>query len=62
MHHAWERNTHEVFVGNLEGKGPFWRTKCRWNRYIKIEPENVDWIQLAKVRDQPYAIVNFHVS
>jgi hypothetical protein len=57
-----KKNTCEVIVGNPEGKPQFGRTKCRWNFNIEIVPEDVDWIPLDKDKDQPYAIVNLHVS
>lgn len=47
------------FVGNPEGKGPFWRLQ----RTIKINLmgigfEGVDWIRVAQVRIQWLALVN----
>jgi ribosome biogenesis protein Nip4 len=47
----------------LEGKGPLKRPKRRWEGNIKIclreiGRSDMDWIHLARVRDQWKAVVN----
>jgi hypothetical protein len=50
-------------VGITEGKRPFGRFRHRWINYIKMDLKekawgNVDWICLAQVTDQCWAVVN----
>jgi hypothetical protein len=47
-----KRNAYRLLVGNLEGKRPLGRPKCRWMDNIKmhlleIEGGGLDWIGLA---------------
>jgi hypothetical protein len=47
------RCTYRVLVGKPEGKRPLGRSKCRWERNIKIDIQevgrDVDWIGLDMV-------------
>jgi hypothetical protein len=57
------RNAYRILVGNPEGKRPLGRPRCRWVDNIKIylrdiKWDSVDWIELAKDRDQWRALVN----
>jgi hypothetical protein len=46
-------NSCTIFVGNLEGKRPLWRSRHRWEdnikTYLKIKYQGEDWICLAVV-------------
>ena len=49
------RRAYRVSVCKHEGKGPFGRTRCRWEYNIKLDLkqirlECVDWIELAQDR------------
>ena len=46
------RGIFRVLVGKPEGKGPFGRTKCRWEDDIKLDLQEVEcggmvWIKMA---------------
>ena len=52
-----------VLVGKHEGKGPFGRTRHRWEDYIKMDLQEVrcggmDWIELDQDGDRWRAPVN----
>jgi hypothetical protein len=54
---------HTVLMGKPEGKRPLRRPRRRWDDDIKIDLKvmfwnNVNWINLALVRDQWQALVN----
>jgi hypothetical protein len=58
-----KRNAYRILVENPEGKRPLGRPRCRWVFNIKmdlreIEWAGMDWIDLAKDRDQWRALVN----
>jgi hypothetical protein len=51
-----KRNAYILLVGNLEGKRPLGRRRCRWVDNIKIDLAEVGWgdvdrIGLAEDRD-----------
>jgi hypothetical protein len=50
-------------VGNLEGKIPLGRPRCRWENNFKIdlqevERRSIDWIDKAQDRDRWCALAN----
>ena len=52
-----------VFGGKPEGKTPLGRPRCRWEDNIKtglqeVRCRGMDWIELARVRDRWWALVN----
>jgi hypothetical protein len=52
-----KRNAHRVLVGKTEGSSPLGRPKRRWVNNIKlnlrkIEWGGMNWIELARDRDQ----------
>jgi len=56
------RNAYNILVGKLEGKRPLRRPWCRWED-IRMDHretgwEVVDWMHLAKDRDQWWDLVN----
>jgi hypothetical protein len=56
------RNAYRILVQKLEGKRPLRRPGCIWEDNIRmdlreIQWEDVDWIYLAKDRDQWQALV-----
>jgi hypothetical protein len=56
----WEKR---ILVGNPEGKRPLGRPRRRWVDNIKINLREIgwdgmDWIDLAKDRDQSRALVD----
>jgi hypothetical protein len=58
-----KRNAYRVLVGKPERKKPLGRGRCRWEDNIKINLREtrwggMDWIHLAKNRDQCWALVN----
>jgi hypothetical protein len=56
-----KRNAYRILVGNPEGKRPLGRPRRRWVDNIKMDLERwdgMDWIDLAKDRDQWRALVN----
>jgi hypothetical protein len=57
------RNAYRILVGNPEGKRPLGRPRHRWVDNIKMDLREIgwdgmDWIELAKDRDQWRALVN----
>jgi hypothetical protein len=58
-----KRNAYRMLVGKPEGKRPLRRPRRRWVDNIQmdlrdIEWGHIDWIDLAKDRDQWRALVN----
>jgi hypothetical protein len=58
-----KRNAYRILVGKTEGKRPLGRPKRRWVDDIKMDFREigwcgVDWIDLARDRDQWRALVN----
>jgi hypothetical protein len=58
-----ERNVYKILMGKPEGKRPLGRPRCRWEDGIRMNLReigwgNVDWFQLAQVRDRWRALVN----
>jgi hypothetical protein len=58
-----KRNAYNIVVGEPEGKGPLGRPRRRWVDAIKmvfreIGWDGMDWINLARDKDQWRAIVN----
>jgi hypothetical protein len=58
-----KRNAYTILMGKPEGKGPLGRPRRRWKYNIKIDLEDIgwgvmDWIDLARDRDQWLALVN----
>jgi hypothetical protein len=58
-----KRNAYRIFVGNPEGKRLLGRPRRRWVDKIKMDlggigSDGMDWINLAKDRDQWRALVN----
>jgi hypothetical protein len=58
-----KRNAYRILVGKPEGKRPLGRRRRRWVNNIKMDLgevgwDGVDWIELAKDRDQWRALVN----
>jgi hypothetical protein len=58
-----KRNVYKVLVGKPEGKRPLERPKRRWMDNIKIDLGEIgwhgmDWIDMARDRDQWRALVN----
>jgi hypothetical protein len=57
------RNAYRILVGNPEGKRPLGRPRRRWVDNIKINLREIvwngmDWIDLARDRDQWRVLVN----
>jgi hypothetical protein len=57
------RNAYSILVGKPEERRPLKRPVCRGEDNIIMYPreigwENVDWMHLAKDRDQLWAVVN----
>jgi hypothetical protein len=57
------RNAHSILVGTPEGKRPLGRPRHGWEYNIRIDLretgwECVEWIHLARDRDQRRAVVN----
>jgi hypothetical protein len=57
------RNIYRILVGNPEGKRPLGRPRRRWVDNIKMELREIgwdgmDWIDLARDRDQWRALVS----
>jgi hypothetical protein len=58
-----KRNAYRILVGKSEGKIPPGRPKHKWVDNIKVDFREIgwdgmDWIDLAKDRDQWMALVN----
>jgi hypothetical protein len=58
-----KRNAYRILVGKPEGKRPLGRPRCRCVDNIKTDLreigwDGVDWIDMAKDRDQWRALVN----
>jgi hypothetical protein len=58
-----KRNAYGILVGKPEGQRPLGRPRRRWVDNIKvnfreIEWDGVDWIDMAKDRDQWRPLVN----
>jgi hypothetical protein len=58
-----KRNAYRILVGKPEGKRPLGRPRRRWVDNIKMDLreigwDGVDWIDLARNRDQWRALVN----
>jgi hypothetical protein len=65
MWHAWERREklYKGLMGKPEGKRPLRRPRCRWEDGIRMDLREiglggVDWIRLARDRDQWRAVVS----
>jgi hypothetical protein len=57
------RNAYKILVGKPEGKRPVGRRRCPWEDDIRMDLintgwEGVDWMHMAQVRDQWWAVVN----
>jgi hypothetical protein len=57
------RSVYSILVGKPEGNRPFERSRHRWEGNIRMDLreivwESVDWIHLARDRDQWRAVVN----
>jgi hypothetical protein len=46
------RNAYRILVGKPEGKIPLVRPRRVWVDNIKMDPREMDWIDLAEDRDQ----------
>jgi hypothetical protein len=56
-------NAYRILAEKLEGKRPLGRPRRRWVDHIKMDLreigwDGIDWIDLAKNRDQWRALVN----
>jgi hypothetical protein len=52
-----KRNAYRILVGNLEGKTPLGRARCRWEYNIKMHFRGIgwggiDWNHQAENREQ----------
>jgi hypothetical protein len=56
-----KRNAYRILVGKLEGRRPLGRPRRRWV-LREIGWDGVDWIDLAKDRDQWRALVNMAMN
>ena len=61
------RGVYRVLVGKPEGKTPLGRPRRGWEDNIKMDLQDVgckdmDWIELAQVRDRCLALVNVVVN
>jgi hypothetical protein len=45
-------------VGKPEGRRPQGRPRLRWEDSIKMDIQEVDWVELAQDRDRWRALVN----
>ena len=52
------RGVYRVLVGKPEGKRPLGRPRRRWENNIKMDLQEVDWIDLAQDRNRWWALVN----
>jgi hypothetical protein len=62
-----KRTTYRILVGKPEGKRPLGRQRRMWLKNIKMDLKKIswdgmDWIDLAKDRDQWRALVNMVVN
>jgi hypothetical protein len=58
-----KRNAFTIFMGNLEGKRPLGRKRCKWVNNIKVNLREIEWcginwIDVAQDRDKWKALVN----
>jgi hypothetical protein len=58
-----KRNAYRILVGKSEGKRPLGRPRRRWEDNIRMDVREIgwggmDWIDLARDRDQWRALVN----
>jgi hypothetical protein len=58
-----KRNAYRILVGKPEGKRPLGRRRRGWENNIKMDLREIgwgsmDWIELARDRDQWRALVN----
>jgi hypothetical protein len=58
-----KRNAYRILVGKPEGKRPLGRPRRKWVDNIELDLREIrwdgmDWINLAKDRDQGRALVN----
>jgi hypothetical protein len=58
-----KRNAYRILVGKPEGKRPLGRPRSRWVYNIKMDLRSIgwggmDWIDMAKDRDEWRALVN----
>jgi hypothetical protein len=58
-----KRNAYRISVGKAEGKRPLQRQRRRWVDNIEVDLteigwDGMDWIDLARDRDQWRALVN----
>jgi hypothetical protein len=58
-----KRNAYRILVGKPDGKRPLGRPRRRWVDNIKMDLRDIvrdgmDWIDLARDRDQWRALVN----
>jgi hypothetical protein len=58
-----KRNAYRILMGEPEGKRPLGRPRCRWEDTVRIYLREIglggmDWIDLAKDRDQWRALVS----
>ena len=61
------RGVHRVLVGKSEGKRPLGRPRRRWEKYIKIDLQEVgggcgEWIELAQDRDRWRVLVSTEMN
>jgi hypothetical protein len=61
------RNSYKILFGKPKGKTPLGKTRCRWEDNIRMNLrevvyEDVDWMHMAKDRDQWWALVNTTIN
>jgi len=52
------RGVHRILVGKPEGKRLLGRPRRRWEDNINMDPQGMDWMDLAHDRDRWWAVVN----
>jgi hypothetical protein len=52
------RGAYRILVGIPEGRRPLGRPRRRWEYDIKMDLQEVDWIDMAQDRDRWRALVN----
>jgi hypothetical protein len=62
-----EKGVYRVLVGELEGKRPLGRPRCRWVDNIRMDLQEVgcgymDWIGLAQYRDRWRTVVSVVIN